>query len=53
MASIKNNKNTIMVLKDSNGQEKHNHEDKASFLWDAFKERLTTSEFSQMHLDLS
>jgi hypothetical protein len=29
-ATIKNNKNTIMVLKYSNGQEKHNHDEKAT-----------------------
>jgi hypothetical protein len=41
------------VLKDGNGQEKHSHEEKATMLWESFKDRLTTSEFTQMHFDLS
>jgi hypothetical protein len=52
-ASIQYNKNTIMMLKDGNGQEKHEHEDKAVLLWESFKDRLATSEFTQMHLDLN
>jgi hypothetical protein len=52
-ATIHNNKNTIIVLKDGNGQEKHSHEEKATMLWESFKDRLTTSEFTQMHFDLS
>jgi hypothetical protein len=50
---IRNNKNTILVLKDNNGQEKFNHEDKASLLRDAFKERLVTFKFTHMHFDLN
>jgi hypothetical protein len=42
-----------MVLMDSNGQEKYNHEDKAALLWDAFEGRLAISEFTQMHFNLS
>jgi hypothetical protein len=52
-ASIKNNKNSIMSLKDSDGMVKTKHEDKAEILWQAFRERLGTSEFSQMHFNLS
>jgi hypothetical protein len=52
-ATIRHNKNSIMVLKDGNGIDKFNHEDKAQLLWEAFKERLGTSEFTQMHFDLS
>jgi hypothetical protein len=40
------------MLKDGNGQEIHRHEEKAALLWESFKERRATLEFSQMHLDL-
>jgi hypothetical protein len=52
-ATIRHNKNSIMVFKDRNGIEKNNHDDKAQLLWEAFKERLGTSEFTQMHFDLN
>jgi hypothetical protein len=39
-------------LLDSDGNVKFQHEDKASLLWDAFKERLGQSEFYQMHFDM-
>jgi hypothetical protein len=39
-------------LLDSDGNVKFQHEDKASLLWDAFKERLGHSEFYQMHFDM-
>jgi hypothetical protein len=52
-ATIRHNKNSIMVLKDGDGIDKFNHEDKAQLPWEAFKERLGTSEFTQMHFDLS
>jgi hypothetical protein len=43
-----------MVLKDGNGIDKFNHKEKAQLLrWEAFKERLGTSEFTQMYFDLS
>jgi hypothetical protein len=51
-ASIKHNKNAIMILKDGNGHEKHGHEEKAALLWESFKDRLATSKFTHMHLDL-
>jgi hypothetical protein len=51
--TIKNNRNIIMVLKDGIGQDKHNHEEKAILLWESFKDRLATSEFTHMHFDLS
>jgi hypothetical protein len=41
-----------MSLKDMNGQEKFSHEDKAAILWESFRVRLGTSEFSQIHFDL-
>jgi hypothetical protein len=45
-ATVKHNKTSIMVLKYGNGVDKHNHEDKAKLMWDAFKERLGTYEFT-------
>jgi hypothetical protein len=39
-ASIKNNKNSIMSLKDSDGMVKTKHEDKAEILWQTIRERL-------------
>jgi hypothetical protein len=41
-----------MSLKDSDGIMKTKHEDKAEILWQTFRERLGTSEFSQMHFNL-
>jgi hypothetical protein len=52
-ATIKYNKNNIMILKDKDGHEKFEHEDKATLLWEAFKERLGTSEYTTMHFDLN
>jgi hypothetical protein len=51
--TIRENKKSIMVLKDGNGIDIFNYEDKAHLLWEAFEERLGTSEFNQMHFDLS
>jgi hypothetical protein len=50
--TIQHNRNSIMMLKDGNGQEKHGHEENATLLWESFKHRLATSKFPQMHLDL-
>jgi hypothetical protein len=36
-STVWHNKNTIMVLKNSEGQEKCTHEDKAAILWEAYK----------------
>jgi hypothetical protein len=47
------NKISTMVLKDRNGIEKNNHDHKAQLLWEAFKERLGTSEFTHMHFDVN
>jgi hypothetical protein len=52
-ATSNHNRNTIMMLKDNNGQEKYSHEEKVVLIWEAFKDRLGTSEFSQMHYNLS
>jgi hypothetical protein len=51
-ASIKHNKNTITMLRDNTGRELLNHEEKADFIWLSFKERLGTSEFNGLNIDL-
>jgi hypothetical protein len=51
--TIRRNKKSNMVLKVGNGIDKFNYEDKTHLPWEAFKERLGTSEFNQMHIDLS
>jgi hypothetical protein len=51
-ASIRHNKNSIMMLKDRDGLEKYNHEDKAEIIWEAFKDRTGNSEVTEMHFDL-
>jgi hypothetical protein len=51
--TIKHNKNALMMLKNGSGEEKYSHEDKAQILWEAYKDMLGTSEFSQLHFDLS
>jgi hypothetical protein len=52
-AIIKHSKHCIRSLKDNNGVEKFQHEDKASLLWEAFRDRLEHSDFSEMHFDLN
>jgi hypothetical protein len=42
---------TIQVLKNREGLEKTSHEYKTGILWEAFKDRLGTNEFSEMHFD--
>jgi hypothetical protein len=42
-----------MVSKDRNGHEVFNHEGKGSIIWEACKERLGMTEFSQMQFNLS
>jgi hypothetical protein len=42
-----------MVLKNSEGQERCSHEDKVAILWKAYKERLGSSEFTQIYFDLN
>jgi hypothetical protein len=51
-ATIRHNKNSIRMLRDSEGVEKFGHEEKAEIIWEAFKNRMGTSEFSKMHFDL-
>jgi hypothetical protein len=52
-ATVKHSKNCIRSLQDNNGIENFQHEEKASFLWEAFRERLGHSEFREMHFDLN
>jgi hypothetical protein len=52
-ATINHNRNAIMMLKDRNGNEKFAHEEKATIIWEAFKDRLGSSEFTQIHFNLS
>jgi hypothetical protein len=52
-ATVRHNKNSIMVLKNSEGQERCSHEDKTAILWEAYKERLGPSEFTQIYFDLN
>jgi hypothetical protein len=41
-----------MVLKNVDGIEITRHEEKAAILWEAFEDRLGSSDFSQMHSNL-
>jgi hypothetical protein len=52
-ATIKHNRNSIMVLEDSSDQLISRHEEKEKILWEAYKERLGTSEFTHMYFNLS
>jgi hypothetical protein len=51
-ASIRLRRNTITSLKDANGHDIFEHEAKASLLWNAYKDRMGTSEFSHMYCEL-
>jgi hypothetical protein len=51
-ATIKHSRNAIRSLKDTNDLERSKHEEKATLLLESFKERLGTSEFTNMHFDL-
>jgi hypothetical protein len=52
-ATIRHNKNSIMSLKDRDGIDKFTHEEKAEIIWEAFKDRLSSSEFTEMHFNLN
>jgi hypothetical protein len=52
-ASIKHRRNTITTLRAENGQKLSTHEDKANLLWTSFKNRMGTSEFFHVYLNLS
>jgi hypothetical protein len=44
--------NLIPILEDDHGNPFSSHEDKAQLLWEAYKDRLSISEFSTMLFDL-
>lgn len=52
-ATIRHRKNSIAVLQDAWGNNVHSHEHKADLLWQAFKDRMGNTEFSQMLFNLS
>jgi hypothetical protein len=41
-----------MVLKDSTGQEHFSHDEMASIIWEAFKERMGTGNLSHIYFNL-
>jgi hypothetical protein len=51
-ASIKHMRNFITSLQDSSGSVLFNHEQKATLIWEDFRERLDTSAFETMQFDL-
>jgi len=51
-ATIRSRKNLITTLQDNDGNPTSLHSDKAAILWEAFKDRLSTSEIQGMHLNL-
>jgi hypothetical protein len=50
--TIKHNKSFIMALKNNDGLEVTKHEDKATILWEAFRDILGSSDFTHMHFNL-
>lgn len=52
-ATIRHRKNSITTLQDSLGNKLYGHEAKVEHLWTSFKERLGTTNHSQMIFDLS
>jgi hypothetical protein len=52
-ASIKHCRNSISVIRDESGKDLTNHEEKAQYIWLAFRERLGVSVFTEINLDLS
>jgi hypothetical protein len=51
-ATVRHRVNSIPILEDDQGNPFSRHEDKAQLLWEAYKDRLGTSEFSTMLFDL-
>jgi hypothetical protein len=51
-ATIRYRHNLIAILRDDAGNEIQKHEDKAELLWESYKQRLGTSEFTHMYYDL-
>jgi hypothetical protein len=52
-ATVKHRHNSIASLSDDNGTSFSEHDQKANLLWNAFKSRLGTSDFSENVFDLS
>jgi len=51
-ATIRNRKNKIPTIQNRNGILVQHHDDKATLLWESFKERLGVSDYTRMLLDL-
>jgi hypothetical protein len=51
-ATVKYRRNLITQLINDQGQPLFNHEDKATLIWNSFKERLSTSNFTGLLFDL-
>ena len=51
-ATLRSRRNLITTLHDNAGIPKSSHSEKANILWEAFKDRLSTTEFQGMHLNL-
>lgn len=51
-ASVKHRKSVITALEDAHGNSITSHQGKANLLWESYKERLGTLEFTRMHFDL-
>lgn len=52
-ATMRHRKNSIASIQDHTGNLLIGHEEKAQLLWDTFKERLGTTEFSEMLFNMS
>jgi hypothetical protein len=52
-ATVKHRRNSIASLSDDNGTSFSEHDQKANLMWNAFKSRLGTSDFSENVFDLS
>lgn len=51
-ASVKHRRSLITSLQDPQGNIFTSHEEKAQLPWESYKDRLGTTEFTQMHFDL-
>jgi hypothetical protein len=51
-ATIRHRRNLITSLKDSTGSHHSDHQSKASILWEAFKDRLGSTDSPEMMFDL-
>lgn len=52
-ATIKYIRSVITSITNADGNIAYDHEKKAELLWNAYKDRLGTSEFTRMHFDLA